>query len=424
MKYDIAGMAKIQIPETWQETHDEEPGGIDVLDVLLILTQNVRFIAVFTFVALVAGAIYAFLLPPTFTALATILPPQQQQSSLTSLMGQLGPLAGLNSGGGGLLKNPADMYVGFLESRTIADDLIKRFQLERVYKSKNIEIARRLLKGQSEFEAAKDGLIHISVKDRDPNQASKLANGYVDALYQLNSSLAITEAAQRRVFFDEQLTAERNALASAENDLKKTEQETGVIQLTGQDEAIIRNIADVRAQIASRQVQMQSIRTFETDQNPDVTRIQEEIDTLLRQLASLESAQQKTFSGSTQMPAGQVPGISLEYARKVREVRYHETLFDLLSKQYEAAKIDEAKSAPIIQVVDRAVPPVMKSGPHRLLICIGFGLVAFILSSLWSFVRHSFQRIQSVPENASKLREMRSALHLLAKDRIRGGQAS
>jgi tyrosine-protein kinase Etk/Wzc len=379
----------------------------------LILAQNARFIAVFTLIVLVAVAIFVCLLPPTFTGSATILPPQQQQSSLTSLMGQLGPLAGLSGGGGGgLLKNPADMYVGFLESRTIADGIIEKFHLQSVYKAKNIEIARVILKNQSEFEDAKDGLIHISVKDTDPKRASDLANGYVDALYQLNSSLAITEAAQRRVFFDEQLMTERNALTSAEDDLKKTEQETGVIQLTGQDEAIIRNIADVRAQIASREVQLQSIRTFETDQNPDVTRIQQEIDTLRRQLASLESAQQKTPAGTTQMPAGQVPGVSLEYARKLREVRYHETLFDLLSKQYEAAKIDEAKSAPIIQVVDRAVPPLKKSGPHRLLICIGAGFVAFILASLWSFVRHSFRRIQAIPENAAKLREMRSALHI------------
>jgi uncharacterized protein involved in exopolysaccharide biosynthesis len=252
----------------------------------------------------------------------------------------------------------------------------------------------------------------ITVTDHDPNRASNLANGYIDELHQLNSTLAITEAAQRRVFFDQELATEKNALANAEEDLKATQQKTGLIQLSGQSQEIIQNIAQTRAEISSREVQLQALKTFATEQNPEAVRVQEEINTLRGQLASLENSQRRMLPGDINVPAGQVPEATLEYERKFREVHYHEALYELLTNQYEAARIDEAKSAPLIQVVDRAVPPERKSGPHRALIALGAGFVGFLGACIWVLVRNGYRRLREVPENEVRFQELRRAFRI------------
>jgi tyrosine-protein kinase Etk/Wzc len=382
------------------------------LDILLVLARDRWRIATITFAALLLGACFAFLLKSTFTATATILPPQAPQSSASALMGQLGSLASLGGGAGSLLKNPADMYVGILESRTIADHVIDQFHLQSFWKLKKREDVRKKLKSRAQFEAAKNGLIEINIKDPDPKLASDLANAFVDQLYRVNSTLAITEAGQRRLFFDQQLAEEKNALIVAENDLRSTQEKTGLIQLSGQASMAIRNIAEIQAEIADREVRMQAMRTFATDQNPELIRLHREIDTLREQLTKLQNDNQNMPLGDTQVPAGRVPAVGLEYVRKAREVKYHETLFDLLSRQYEAARIDEAKSAPIIQVVDRAVPPDKKSGPPRMLLTLGIGVIGFLGACLWSFLNGAILRMRQVPESAAKLDRLGDMLHI------------
>jgi len=386
--------------------------GIDLLDILMVLVRRRRMIGIVTLASLVVGVMIALAFKPYFTATALILPPQQEQSAAGVLLSQLGSLSSLGGGGAGLgLKSSADMYVGILQSRTIADEIIDKFHLESVYKSRKMQDTRLILKKSTEIESGKDGLIHISVTDRDPNRASELANAYVSELHSMNSNLAITEAAQRRVFFDQQLEGEKKALADAEEDLRATQQRTGLIQLNGQAEMIIRTIAELRAQIASREVELQATRTFATEQNPDVARLQEEISTMRAQLAKLENDQARQVGrGDISVPAGLVPEDSLEYARKLREVKYHETLFDLLSRQYEAAKIDEAKSAPIIQVIDRAIPPDKQSGPHRIRVALGLGAAGFCCACLWAFLASGLKRFQENPTNARKFRMLQDSL--------------
>ncbi len=391
--------------------------GIDLLEVLLVLARGRRRIATVTLAFLLIGAVVAFLLRPTFTATASILPPQQQQSSASALLGQLGSLAALG-GADGLLKNPADLYVGMIQSRSVADRVIDRFHLQAVYKTKTMDDTRKALKRRVTAEAAKDGLIEISVEDHDPHRASDIANGLIDALYQLTSSLAITDAAQRRLFFSEQVNDEKAALAAAEEDLKKTQEKTGLIQLSDQAQEIIRNVAQLRAEIVDREVQMQAMHVYATDANPEVARLQQQIDALQQQLTALENNQRRMSPGDIQVPTGQVPAAGLEYARKLREVTYHTTLLNLLSREYEAARIDEAKSTPLIQVVDHAVPPQKKSGPLRAILIAAAGFLGFAVACLWTFVRHTLRRIEQIPENAQKMKQLRAAL------RGRGGTSA
>jgi len=376
----------------------------DLFDILLVLSDARRKIAIFTIAAMVIGAAIALLMKPTFAATAVILPPERGQSASSLLVNQLG----LGALAGGAVKTPSDLYLGMLGSRTIADNVIAKFHLDREYKTKKPTDTRTRLKNATRMLVTKDELIHITVEDHDPQRASDLANAYIDELHAMNSNLAITEAAQRRVFFDQEMADEKNALAAAENALKQDAEKTGVIQLSGQAESMIRSIAEIKAQIASREVEIQSLRTFATDQNPEAVRAQEEINALRGQLAKMENDPRNPESGTGDFSAERVPAVSLEYARKLRDVRYNESLFDLLSRQYEAARIDEAKAAPIIQVIDRAVPPDKKSSPHRLLMTLGFAAVGMFLGCVVSLASDILRRMEQVPEYAVKLARLRS----------------
>src|SRR5581483_8406681 len=174
-----------------------EKRGFDLFDFLLVLSEARRTIGTFMLIFIAIGIVLCFLLKPTFTGSALILPPQQGQS-LATMMGQLSALVSLTgaSSGAGSFKTPTDMYIGMLESRTIADRLVEKFHLQDIYKTRKMEDTRTVLKSNTRFLAGKDGLIHISVDDHDPNRASEMANAYVDELYSMNSRLAISEADQ------------------------------------------------------------------------------------------------------------------------------------------------------------------------------------------------------------------------------------
>jgi uncharacterized protein involved in exopolysaccharide biosynthesis len=395
--------------QEYERVSPSERRGVDLFDFLLVISEARKIIAICMLICIAIGGAVCIIAQPTFSATALIMPPQQGQS-LASMMGQLNALASLAGGGLGVsqLKTPVDMYIGILESRSIADRLISKFDLQHLYKTRKMEDTRTVLKNNTRFLTGKDGLIHIIVDDHDPNRASEMANAYVDELYSMNSHLATTEAGQRRAFFDEELAEEKSALTMAENDLKQTAEKTGIIHLGGQTEAIIRSLAMLRAEIASRQVQINSMRMFATDQNPLAIRAQEEINSLRTQLAKLENDPRNV--DTVGISAGRVPTVALEYARKLREVKYHETLFELLAKQYEAARIDEARAAPIIQVVDRAVPPDKKSGPHRAFILLGCGFIGFCVGYLVAALTRAFHRAVEIPEYAIKIARLRSGL--------------
>jgi uncharacterized protein involved in exopolysaccharide biosynthesis len=395
------------IYEPVSESNAESVAPFGALDLLIVVLARWRLLALTIAGFTILGATLAYVVKPSFTSTAIILPPQQQQSSASALLGQLSALSSIGGASALGLKSSADMYVGILKSRTIADGIVKQFDLERVYKTKKMTDTRKALASHTEVEVGKDGLIHISVTDHDPNRASEIANAYVDGLYRMNSGLAVTEAAQRRVFFDQQLDEEKKALTNAEDDLRTTEQRTGVIQLGGQTQELLYNMASLRAQLSSEEVQLQALRTYATDQNPDVMVAEQKIATLRGQISKLESDQQMQSSpGDITLSAGRTPEDSLEYARKLREVKYHDTLYDLLSKQREAARIDEAKSAPVLQSIDRAVPSDKKSGPPRLLLTIGAGFVGFVAGVAWILLSYGIGRLRWYPESAAKLRRL------------------
>lgn len=357
----------------------EEPVRLGLLDVLLALAERKWLILAMTLAGGLLMAGIASLLPPMYTAMTTIVPPQQQQSSASALLGQLAPIAA--AAGGGLVKTPADLYVAILGSRTIADDLILTFNLRQIYKAPTLTAARAVLAKRSSFSAGGGPLIKISVEDRDPRRAAALANAYLDELAKQNRHLALTESAQRRLFFEGQLEAQKKSLADAEAMLKATQERTGVLQVSSQVESMIASMARLRAEVTSREVALSSLRNAATPQNPEVVRQETELAALRGQLQRMEANNGPGRPGDPMIPASRVPKVGLEYLRAVRQLKYNESLFELLSKQYEVARIDEAKDAPVIQVVDTALPPEHKSWPSRALFALAGALAGGVLTS-------------------------------------------
>ena len=232
----------------------------------------------------------------------------------------------------------------------------------------------------------------------------------MDLLHELNGNLAITEAGQRRVFYQQQLDTEREALAQSEVALKQVEEKSGLIQPDAQGRAIVSAVADMRAQVAIHEVQLQSMRTYATENNPEVKRAQQELAGLRAQLAKLERNTGELGNGNLQVPTRQLPAVELEYLRQLRDVKYHEALYEFLGKQLEASRIDEAKDAILVQVVDKAVIPERKSSPRRTLIVLVTALVAFLLSCLGVLLTETLRRKQQDPDERVRLQQLRQSL--------------
>jgi len=379
---------------------------VSVLDIVALLAGHRRFIGRFVLAALVLAIIVSFLLPVRYEAQVVLLPPQQNSSMSSMLMSQLGGLSSLASlAGGGLnLKNPVDMYVSLLTSRTVEDAMIQRFGLMAEYREKRLSDARKEFESRTSAVAGtKDGMIRITVEDRDPKRAAELANGYVDEFRKLSASLAITEAARRRLFFESQLQQAKNDLADAEEAMKKMEQTTGVLQIDSQARSLIESAAILRGQVVAKEVQIQGMRSFAAEDNPELILAKQELASLQSQLQQLAGSHNDADSDII-LSRGKVTASGLDYIRRLREVKYRETIFELLAKEFEMAKLDEAREGSIIQVVDSGVVPDKRSSPHRLLIIAGSTILAFLVAIFWVMLREGWTR---APENRMRLAMIR-----------------
>jgi capsule polysaccharide export protein KpsE/RkpR len=294
----------------------------------------------------------------------------------------------------GGIKSPGDLYAGILKSHSIAEDLIKRFDLMHVYKVQKESQAEKTLNSNTNVEVdTKSSIVTVEVMAKSPQLAHDLANGYMDALRGTNGRLALSQSSQRALFFGQQLAKEKDDLEDAEVELKRTEEQSGLIAPTGQTTVEIETIAQTQAQIAVREVQLAALRDSATEQNPEVIRLRSEIGDLQGQLARLQRGSGKESTAA--IPTSKVPEIQLEYVRKEREVKYHEALFDMLSRQYEAARLDEARDAPVLQVLDAASYPDTKSSPKRSYYMAGGLAFGFIAGATWILIRPRIRALRA-----------------------------
>jgi uncharacterized protein involved in exopolysaccharide biosynthesis len=265
----------------------------------------------------------------------------------------------------------------------------------RIYRVKKESQAEKTLNANTTVAVdVKSSIVTVSVTDRSPVLAHNLADAYMEVLRQTEGRLALGQSSQRRLFFGQQLAKEKDDLEDAEVELKKTEEQSGLIAPAGQTESEIRTIAETQAQMAIRQVQLAALREGGTEQNPDVVRLKSEIEDLQGQLTRLQSGAGKGMAAA--IPTSKVPQLQLDYVRKEREVKYHEALFDMLSKQYEAARLDEAHDAPVLQVLDPASYPDTKSSPKRLYIMIGGLVLGLFAGCGWVLVCERIQALRAL----------------------------
>ena len=379
-----AAMAQDALPE------DDE---IDLLELLQVVVDNLRLLVLAPLAAGLLALGVTFAIPPTFTATTKFMPPQQQQSSAAAMLAGLGALGGLAGAATGL-KNPADQYVAFLQSRSVQDALIDRFKLTERYDEKFKQDTRKTLEKSVQIAAGKDGLITVDVDDKDPAFAAELANAHIEELGKLLNRLAVTEAQQRRVFFEKQLTNAKDNLVKAEQALKSSGVNSSALKAS--PVAAVESLAKLKASITAQEIKLASMRGYLAESAPDFKQAQIELSALRGQLARAEK-EEPASSGDS------------DYIAKFRDFKYHETLFELFAKQYEMARVDESREGAIIQVVDAAQPPERKSKPKKALIAmvatlaVGFALLLFV------FIREALRGAAQTPESAEKLHRLRQA---------------
>lgn len=379
---------------------DENNDEIHLLDILTALARQKKILFTVPLIFGVFAIAAAFLIKPVFSSVAVILPPQQQISGAAAMLGQLGGLAGAAGSIAGL-KNPNELYVAMLQSRTVTDKLIDNFDLKKRFSVETFDEARKILNGLVVITSDKAGTISVAVEDEDPKFAAEIANAFIHELSNLTGKLAITDAARRRLFFEKQLVSAKEMLENVETELQKIQEKTGLLQFDGQVKSIISNIAQLEGTVAAKEVQLNAMRSFATNNNPEFMRLQGEIQGYQAQLGKLKNGKLSS-DGDIVIPTGKLPQVGVDYVRGLRNVKYQEAIFELLSKQYELAKIDEAKESSVIQVLDNAIPAEKKSKPRKsIIILVGFiggGLLALFLA----LMRDAFQ--QSCKDNVGKYR--------------------
>jgi uncharacterized protein involved in exopolysaccharide biosynthesis len=377
---------------------------INLLELLQVVVRRKRMIAKVCGGAAVLSIVISLFLPNIYSATARVLPPQKETGGgLAALLGQAGGLAGLAAGMG--LGGSGDLYLGILKSRSVADAVIKRYDLAKEFKTRTPDDTRKALEGIVKMQAAKDGIITVTVDDKDPQRAAALANAFVEELGRKSVQLNLTKAGTERAFLEKRLEMVKDDLKRAENDLRSFEEKNKTIKIDSQAAASIQGIARLKAEIISREVQLASLRSYQTDESPEVKLLQAAVGKLRTQLGRLAGS----GSGGEGIPnIGNVPNLGIEYARKMREVKIQEAIFEQLTKQYEVAKLTEAKDSSSIQVLDDAVVPMRKSKPKRALIVILSTVTAFFIAVFAAFIQEYFGKMPD--EDRARWEEIRAMM--------------
>ncbi len=368
-----------------EQTEDD----ISLLDLLQTVVDNLRLLVVGPLVVGLAALGISFAVSPTFTATVKFLPPQQQQSAAASMLASLGGLAGAAG-----IKNPADQYLAFMKSNSVQDELIERFKLQERYQAKFKDDTRKELTENTRASSGKDGLITVQIDDKDPKFAAELANAHVEELQKLLARLAVTEAQQRRAFFEKQLGQVKDKMVAAELALRSTGVSGSVLK--SNPSAAVAGVAGLQAQVTAQEVKVGAMRGYLAETAPDFKQAMTELANLRTQLAKQEKDQ----------PASSGQG---DYVAKYRDFKYQETLFDLFAKQFELAKVDESREGAVIQILDAAQPPEKKTKPKKALIAIIATLAAGLALLLFVFIRQALRNASQDGESAQKMAALKTS---------------
>ncbi len=392
-------MSDIATPNTQASMGDvQDDDEISLLDILQVIVDNLRLLILGPLVCGLAALSISFTFAPTFTAKTQFLPPQQQQSAAASMLASLGALGGFASAATGI-KNPADQYIAFMKSVSVQDSLIERFKLIEKYESKYKADARFALSGSVRIASGKDGLISVEVDDKDPKFAADLANAHVEELRNLLGRLAVTEAQQRRMFFEKQLQTTKENLIKADVALKSSGINSSVLKSS--PATAVEAVARLNAGISVQEVKLGTMSNYLTKSSPDFKQALSELASLKSQLAKAEKEEPSAKGAS-------------DYVARYREFKYQETMFELFTKQFELAKVDESREGAVIQVLDVAEPPERKAKPNKAMIAISTTFASGFALLLFVFVRSAVNNASQNDENKRRLILLKGSLQRAA----------
>ncbi len=370
---------------------------INLLDYWRVLVKRKLLIGIIVGVAFVGSIIYSLTLPPIYASTASIFPPQQESPMAAGLASQLPGGLGALAGGFLGVSAPVDQWLAILKSEAIKDAIIQRFDLTRPFKAKTMEDARRTLSGMLKVSKSKEGIISITVEDKDPQRSAVLANAFVEELDRINKGMVTTSGRRTRVFVEERLKGAKEELTKTEEAIRGFQEKNKAVKLDDQSTAIISAIGTVKGQLMAKEVELQTLLSYATPSNPQAEILNTQVKELREKLRELE--QGKTNPGHTTsqdifIPTAKIPNLSIQYVRLLRDAKVQQTLYELLTQQYEMARIQEAKDTPTVQVLDSAKVPTNQSKPKKKQIVVLATLAAGFLSIFVAFFKEYLERVR------------------------------
>jgi len=356
--------------EDWQE--DE----VNLLDYWRVLRKRGWMILGLTFVSVFTAGFYSyFMMAKIYESTASILAPKESGGGGAGLAAALAA-----TGAGQFLGNilpptgsNRDVFAAILKSRTMAQDLVDRFKLREYYKAKYNEQTVKALQGATDIKVSKEGVISVTVEDMDPKLAADIANAYITNLDRLFAKLGTTDASRQRAFISDRLEKTEKALRQGEEALRRFQENNKAIVVQEQAKSAVEEAARVKGAIVVGEAQLEFLRTYATDSNPQVVAQKRQLEEMKRQLAQMQYGVGMELPSESRnpgqprkefhVPFAKMPELGMEFIRLMREVKVQETVFNLLTAQFEQAKINEARDMPTVQLLDKAVPAERKSKP-------------------------------------------------------------
>jgi uncharacterized protein involved in exopolysaccharide biosynthesis len=351
-------------------------------------------------IGLVASTALAFLLPKSYTSTTQLMPPDSQSASGLAMMAALA-----GKGGGGLgsiaedvlgVKSSGSLFIGVLRSETAQDRLVEQFDLKNVYGARLVMEARMHLDESTAIsEDKKSGIISITVTDHSPQRATDLARAYVDQLNSLIAELSTSSAHRERVFLEERLKVVKQDLDDASNQLAQFSSKNNTLDIQQEGKAMLDAAANLAGQLIAAQSELEGLRQFYTDNNPRVQALKARVTELRRDMEKLSGVNSNgtpnipsagAKGSSAEMPYPSIrnlPLLGVKYADFYRRAKIQETVYELLTEQYELAKVQEAKETPSVKVLDPARVPERKSYPPRLLMMLLGTFVVLAIAIAW-----------------------------------------
>jgi capsule polysaccharide export protein KpsE/RkpR len=352
----------------------------------------------------------ALLIPARYEATTQLMPPEGQSGSgmamLSALAGRAGGLGGV---AGDLLgvKNSGALFVGILESRTVKDRLITQFDLQRIYRTAKMEDTRGALAAHTRIsEDRKSGILAVTVTDNDPRRAAAMAQAYVDELDRLVEQVSTSSARRERIFLEERLRAVKMDLDSAARQFSIFASKNTAIDIPAQSKAMVEAAATLEGQLIAAEAELHGLETMYTEQNVRVRALRARVAELRSQLGKMGGESGTSAAPSSETDASlypairQLPLLGVTYADLYRQTKIQETVYELLTQQYELAKVQEAKEVPSVKVLDAAVVPTKKSFPPRLLLTVAGTAFAFLAVCAWILARQAWSEID--PQDPGK----------------------